>query len=225
MNPGDENCSIQSQSSKHGPAQRACGNLRPSRAFNLMEMTLSDGELMARVKAGDRDGFAVLIDRYKHRLVNYLTLMVHDRDRAEELAQETFVRLYVHRARYQERGRFVPYLYRMATNLLRTEIRRRQRREVLLHLFARNGNRESPSPHAELVKNEVGERVAEAIEALPLHYRSPLLLREMEGWSYRDIATALKCREGTVKSRVHRGRERLRKLLEPYWNGGYQKRL
>ena len=76
------------------------------------------------------------------------------------------------------------------------------------------------NPQEELLRKEAGVRVAEALAGVPLRYRSPLVLREMEGWSYRDIASALNCREGTVKSRVHRGRQRLRRLLEPYWNGG-----
>jgi RNA polymerase sigma-70 factor (ECF subfamily) len=146
-----------------------------------------------------------------------------DRDRSEELAQDVFLKLYCHRGRYQERGQFLPYLYRIATNLARSEERKRRRRELLFHAFATNGNghREPvASPQTELLQSELSARVAEAIESLPLRYRSPLLLREIEGWSYRDIAAALECREGTVKSRVHRGREQLRRSLEEYWNGG-----
>ena len=90
-------------------------------------------------------------------------------------------------------------------------------------MFSRNGHHPSEngtSPQEELLRKEVGLRVTEALAGVPLRYRSPLVLREMEGWSYRDIASALNCREGTVKSRIHRGREELRRLLEPYWNGG-----
>lgn len=177
------------------------------------------------MQRGDRAAFATLVDRHKHRLVNYLTGLVRDRDRSEELAQDVFLKLYQHRGRYQERGQFLPYLYRIATNLARSEERTRRRREFLLKTFATNGNGQRelvPSPQTELLSNELGTRVGEAIEALPLRYRSPLLLREIEGWSYRDIAAALKCREGTVKSRVHRGRERLRRILAPYWNGGLE---
>ena len=182
--------------------------------------SLGDAELMSRVRTGDRQAFASLIDRYKHRLVNYLTALTRDRERAEELAQDTFVRLFEFRTRYEEQGQFAPYLYRIATNLMRSEDRKRRRRELLLHAFSRNGHDEAPSPQTELLREEAGARVAEAIQKLPLRYRSPLLLRDLEGWSYRDIASALHCREGTVKSRVHRGREQLRQLLAPYWNGG-----
>lgn len=180
---------------------------------------LDDAELVGRIQSGDREAFAILVNRHKDKLVNYLTVLVRDRERAEELAQEVFLKLYLHAGRYREQGRFLPYLYRIATNLVRSEERQRRRREVLLRAFGTNGNGR-PDPQAELLAAELGERVGAAMAALPLRYRSPLTLREIEGWSYRDIATALRCREGTVKSRVHRGREQLRRLLEPYWNGG-----
>lgn len=183
---------------------------------------IADADLVARMQDGDRAAFAALVDRHKHRLVNYLTGLMRDRDRSEELAQDVFLKLYQHRARYQERGQFLPYLYRIATNLARSEARKRRRRELLSFAFENgNGHREpAPSPQTELLRHELSERVGGAIEALPLKYRSAVILREVEGWSYRDIAAALECREGTVKSRVHRGREQLRQLLATYWNGG-----
>lgn len=175
---------------------------------------------MGRVKNGDREAFGALVERHKNRLVRYLTVLARDRDRAEEIAQETFVRLFELSSRYEERGQFVPYLYRIATNLLRTEQRKLRRRSLLLKVFSSNGVHHAPSPQAVALKDELAKRLTEALSALPLRYRSPLVLREMEGWSYTEIATALRCGEGTVKSRIHRGRRRLRSLLEPYWNGG-----
>jgi RNA polymerase sigma-70 factor (ECF subfamily) len=179
-----------------------------------------DAELMRRVQAGDRDAFALLVERHKNGLMRYLTVLARSRDRAEEVAQDAFVRLFELSHRYQERGQFAPYLYRVATNLLRSEERKRRRREILLKAFSRNGGGEAPSPQTTCLRDELATRLAAALSALPLRYRSPLLLREMEGWSYSDIARALRCGEGTVKSRIHRGRQRLRSLLEPYWNGG-----
>jgi RNA polymerase sigma-70 factor (ECF subfamily) len=186
---------------------------------------VEDAELMSRVRAGDREAFALLVERHQNPLVRYLTALTRDRDRAEELAQDAFVRLFESSRRYEERGQFVPYLFRIATNLLRTEDRTRRRRELLLLAFSANGHAETErneSPQAACLRDELGTRLSEALSALPLRYRSPLLLREMEGWSYTDIARALSCGEGTVKSRIHRGRERLRRALEPYWNGGRQ---
>ena len=187
--------------------------------------SLADSELVALMQRGDRAAFATLVNRHKHRLVNYLTGMMRNRERSEELAQDVFLKLYQHRGRYRERGQFLPYLYRIVTNLARSEERKKRRREFLFYRFSSNGNGHGelvPSPQAELLNRELGTRVREAIEALPPRYRSPILLREIEGWSYRDIAAALNCREGTVKSRVHRGREQLRRVLAPYWNGGLE---
>jgi RNA polymerase sigma-70 factor (ECF subfamily) len=181
----------------------------------------SDAELMTRVQRGDRDAFTSLVDRHKVPLVRFLTALTRDRDRAEEVAQDAFVRLFQLAYRYEERGQFTPYLFRMATNLLRTEDRKRRRRAILLRAFGGNGvHPHVPSPQSICLRDELSLRLMEALEALPLRYRSPIVLRDMEGWSYLDIARAMSCGEGTVKSRIHRGREKLRRLLEPYWNGG-----
>jgi RNA polymerase sigma-70 factor (ECF subfamily) len=180
----------------------------------------SDAELMRRIQSGDREAFAVLIDRHKDGLVNYLTVLARNRDRAEDLAQETFVRLFERSGRYLERGQFRPYLYRIGTNLLRTEERRARRRQKLLAMFSRNGHAEAPSPQKECLREEESRCVLRAIDGLPLRFRSPLLLREVEGWSYEEIGEALNLSEGTVKSRIYRARERLKALLVPYRNGG-----
>jgi RNA polymerase sigma-70 factor (ECF subfamily) len=181
---------------------------------------VSDAELMSRVRSGDRQAFAQLVDRHKNGLVNYLTRLTRSRDRAEELAQESFLRLYQHSARYREQGQLAPFLFRIATNLLRSEERRARRWRLLSFEFSSNGHDPSPSPQGRLLEEEATEHVGRALAKVPLKYRSPLVLREVEGWSYREIAVALGCREGTVKSRIHRGRTRLRHLLSPYWNGG-----
>ncbi|MFQ5789495.1 MAG: RNA polymerase sigma factor [Acidobacteriota bacterium] len=179
----------------------------------------SDAELMTRVKSGDREAFGRLVDRHKDPLVNYLSGLTRCRDRAEEVAQEAFLRLLEASPHYREWGQLVPYLYRIATNLLRSEERKARRRHWLSLMFGGNGQYHEVTPQSRLLSEEATERVSQALAALPLHYRSPLVLREIEGWSYREIAAALGCREGTVKSRINRGREQLRHLLSSYWNG------
>jgi RNA polymerase sigma-70 factor (ECF subfamily) len=178
-----------------------------------------DAALMTRVRSGDREAFGQLVDRHKDALVNYLTGLTRSRDRAEELAQESFLRLYQSSARYREQGQFVPFLFRIATNLLRSQERRARRWRILSMRFSSNGHDPGPTPQALLLKEEATQRVAWALAELPLKYRSPLMLREIEGWSYREIASALGCQEGTIKSRINRGRDRLRHLLSSYWNG------
>ena len=180
-----------------------------------------DGALMARVKEGDERAFADLVDRYKNPLVNYLTRMTRDRERAEDLAQDAFVRVYRSAGRYRERGQFQAFLFRIATNRLRSEQRRAARwRGLLPSLVAEQRRRPTArSPRSAVLSGEAVDAVTEAIGRLPLHYRAAVVLREIEGWPYARIAEALGCREGTVKSRVHRGKDLLREDLSGYWNG------
>jgi len=180
-----------------------------------------DATLMARVKQGDEQAFADLVNRYKNPLVNYLTRMIRDRERAEDLAQDAFVRVYRSARRYRERGQFQAYLFRIATNQLRSEERRAARWRGLLPAFTAEQRLRPPaaSPQRAALGNEAVETVTRAIGRLPLHYRAAVVLREIEGWPYARIARALGCREGTIKSRVHRGKELLRQDLRPYWKG------
>jgi RNA polymerase sigma-70 factor, ECF subfamily len=184
-----------------------------------------DVHLMGRVRSGDREAFAHLIDRYKDPMVSYLTRLTGDRDRAEDLAQETFIRLYRSSDRYVEQGRFTAYLYRIATNLLRTEERRRRRWRLLSLEFplsgsGSNGHHPSPAAHRDMEQSELSRAIGKALAALPSRYRVPLVLREMEGLAYEEIARVTGWREGTVKSRINRGRRRLQETLAPWWNGG-----
>lgn len=179
----------------------------------------SDADLMERVRGGDRDGFASLVDRHKDAVVNYLARLTGDRDRAEDLAQETFLRLWRSAGSYVEQGYLRAFLFRIATNLVRSEERREKRFRLLLP-FLRWRDHAEPSAPSGLLLQELHREVAGAVAALPLRYRVPLVLHEIEGWSYADIARELGCREGTVKSRIHRGRQHLRQKLEPYWQGG-----
>lgn len=176
----------------------------------------SDAELMAATREGDRDAFAVLVERYKDPLVGYLTRLSGCRSRAEDLAQDAFLALYQHADRYVERGRLQGLLYRIATNRLRSQERRARRWRLLEPLLAsRNGHEPPPAPQRVLAE-EARRELAAALAALPLTYRVPLVLHEIEGWSYADVARWVGCREGTVKSRIHRGRRRLREKLAPY---------
>lgn len=180
----------------------------------------TDAQLMSRVKSGDQAAFRELVDRHRDPLVNYLTRLTRCRDRAEEYAQETFVRLYNVADRYQEQGYLAGYLFRIATNLLRTDERRKKRWRTLSGIFAASQSGSSTlTPQREFLSGEASEVVTAAIAELPLQYRAPLVLREIEGLSYREIAEALQCREGTVKSRISRAKARLKERLAEYWHG------
>jgi RNA polymerase sigma-70 factor (ECF subfamily) len=179
----------------------------------------SDAELMARVREGDRDAFSDLVDRHKDAVVSYLTRLSGDRDRAEDLAQDTFLRLFRAARDYTEQGYLRAYLFRIATNLVRSGERRERRLRLLLPFFPRAEHSE-PAAANGMLRRELHREVASALAMLPLRYRVPLVLHEIEGWSYVDIAQEIGVREGTVKSRVHRGRKQLKQKLETYWTGG-----
>jgi len=185
----------------------------------------SDANLMERVRSGDRSAFSQLVDRHKDAMVNYLTRLTGCRERAEDVAQDTFVRLHASASRYREAGRFSGYLYRIATNLVRQEERRKKRWRLLAPLLApagsngSNGHHPAPEAQASLLQREVHDQLHRAVAGLPLHYRVPVVLRDIEGWSYADIARLTGWREGTVKSRLSRARQQLRTKLLPYWNG------
>jgi RNA polymerase sigma-70 factor (ECF subfamily) len=179
----------------------------------------SDAELMARVREGDREAFTDLVDRHKDAVVTYLVRLTADRDRAEDLAQEAFLRLFRSAGDYVEQGYLRAFLFRIATNLVRSEERRAKRLRLLMPFLPREEHTE-PAASSGLLRREMHREVSAAVAKLPLRYRVPLVLHEIEGWTYVDIAQELGCREGTVKSRVHRGRLQLKEKLEPYWNGG-----
>lgn len=181
---------------------------------------MNDDALMQRVREGDDDAFGEIVDRYKDSLVNYVTHLVRSRDRAEEIAQDAFVRLYRNASQYRAQERLGPYLFRIATNLVVTATRREKRWSLLLPRLHASSHRSEPPPDANLLTTEIQRQVSAALERLPLKYRAPLVLFELEEWSYDEIARALDIRCGTVKSRISRARELLRRHLAPWWTGG-----
>lgn len=181
---------------------------------------MTDDVLMQRVREGDDDAFTAIVDRYKDPLVNYLTHLARSRDRAEEIAQDAFVRLFDNASKYRERERLAPYLYRIATNLLLSAIRRERRWTLLVPRLTASRWPSVPGPDHELLGSEIQRLVRDALGRLPLKYRAPLVLFEIEEWTYDAIATALGVRIGTVKSRISRARELMRRDLAPWWTGG-----
>jgi len=178
----------------------------------------SDADLIARVRSGQTSAFAEIVNRYKDGLVGYLIRLLGNRERAEDLAQEAFLRLYERSSSYEERGQLKAYLFRIATNQLRSEERRTLRWNRITYLL-RGTNGGPPNQERTLLQDELRHELLTAIAALPLRFRTALVLREIEGWSYRSISETLNCSEGTVKSRIHRARDLLRRRLAPYWQG------
>lgn len=209
----------------------------PNRAETLYAETLYEAPTMAEastiesVRFDDPAAFAEVVDEHKDPIVNYLTRLVGDRDRAEDLAQETFVRLYQHRHRYQDVGHLAAFLFRIATNLVRSEERRKKRWRILRPTLVRDDTAADgvatmpprPDPEGRALAAEERRIVTRAISRLPLDFRAPLVLREIEGLAYREIAEALDLSEGTVKSRLHRARALLETELADYWQDGVSK--
>jgi RNA polymerase sigma-70 factor (ECF subfamily) len=190
--------------------------------------TLTDHRLLEATRAGDEAAFAEIVRRYKNQITNFVYRMTNDYDLAVDLAQETFMRVYAAADRYQTSFAFSTYIYRIATNLAISELRRRKRRRMVsLTSFFRE--RESPSESFELeipdsgplqdatyVEDERRAAVARAIATLPEKYRAPLVLRDVEERSYEEIARILQMNVGTVKSRINRARTFLRDKLQGY---------
>ncbi len=182
-------------------------------------MTTSDGELFERSREGSEAAFTALVERHKDGLVGYLFRLVGDRERAEDFAQEAFLRLYHRSGSYREQGQLKAYLFRIATNLVRSEGRRSQRWLAVRSLLGGAEIAPDPSPFDRTARAELRQALENALVELPLRYKAPIVLRELRDWSYQEIAEALDCSIGTVKSRLHRARRILRERLESDWPG------
>lgn len=180
----------------------------------------TDSVLFERARDGDRSAFGELVERHKDGLMNYLTRLSGNPEQAEDLAQEAFLRLYERGSQYQEEGKLQAYLFRIGTNLFRSQKRREQRWHRLgLLFFNTNGHHSEAAQQARILQNELGQKLSAALLHIPLRYRAPVVLAYVEGWTHREIADLMRCREGTVKSRIHRGRKLLQAELEDYRNG------
>lgn len=188
---------------------------------------LSDHQLIEATKKGDEDAYAEIIARYRNQITNYLYRFLNDYEEAVDLAQETFVRVYFAVERYHTDYAFSTYIYRIATNLAISEIRKRKRRRLvsLTGLFqfdnAEAQDFEPPDektlPLENLIEDEQRETIARAIATLPEKYRAPIILRDVEGKSYEDVAGIMKLGLGTTKSRISRARKLLRDKLQNHF--------
>lgn len=189
----------------------------------MPEAEPSDELLVAQAQRGSADAFGQLVERHQDALFNGICRMVSRREDAEDLAQETFVKAFRNVAGFQGRSSFYTWLYSIAVNVVISHRRkmgsRRRLAHVSLHERAGHGvtmdvvDRSDP-PEAASEQRELGERIEQAIAELDEDYRTVVVLRDIEGFDYRTIATVLACPQGTVKSRLHRARLALRELLK-----------
>ncbi len=177
-----------------------------------------EAEIIERARKGDAEAFGVLVERYQRRVANVALAVVHNQDDAIELAQETFVRAYENLSKFESRSSFSTWLYRIAANLAIDFWRREGRHVVLRGEDAENEMRRLPSDRGDSFKDasrkELSARLTAALEELTPEHRTVILLREVEGLSYDEISEVLQCPRGTVMSRLHYARNRLRELLK-----------
>ena len=188
---------------------------------------LSDHALIELTKTGDEAAFAEIVQRYRNPITNYLYRFLNDYEEAVDLAQETFVRVYFAIERYHTEYAFSTCIYRIATNLAISEIRKRKRRKLLslTGLFQTEENSEiefqppddRSLPDEDLLENEQSRVIAKAIATLPDKYRAPIVLRDVEGKSYEEVAAILNLGLGTTKSRISRARGLLKEKLKHYF--------
>jgi len=193
--------------------------------------TLTDEELILEVQKGNNDGFDILVDRFKLRLFNYLFRMVGNRDEAEEIAQEAFVKAYIHADKYKTIAKFSTWLYTIATNLVRNRMRSKKRAPQIFSLWGRgrDGDDEERTidiidpgrqPDQESNDRELSDMINESIAKIPEKYRTSFVLREINQLSYEEIAAATGLKLGTVRSRINRARNYFRKIVEPLLEKG-----
>lgn len=181
---------------------------------------LSDAEILAEVAAGDIDAYGKIVGRYRGRLYNFVFRFVSDKETAEDIVQETFLRAFRKRKEYRAIANFSTWLFTIAGNLAKSELRRRKR----WRLFSLHRDEESDTgielPDETFRPDKVAEssladdQIQDAIASLPENYRQVILLRDVEGMAYQEIAEIVDCPVGTVKSRVNRARLKLQQKLK-----------
>ncbi len=186
-------------------------------------MTSKDAELVQQCKLGDISAFEKLLDEYEGKIYNMAYRMLGDRQDAEDATQETFMKAYTSLDGFRGDSSFSTWLYRIAKNVCLDEIRRRQRKPVY-HLdepvttptgqIQRQLPDESPAPDEVVVEHEKRRAIEEALGKLPPHHRTVIVLRDIQGLSYNEIAEILKVKLGTVKSRLYRARSSMSAVLQ-----------
>ncbi len=197
---------------------------------SLLPTPDTDFQLVERTVAGDQRAYELLVIKYQRRIERLIGRMVRDTDLVQDIAQETFIRAY--RALHQFRGeaQFYTWLYRIAVNTAKKALLDMKRNPVIYEGAMRGADQDDETsrferelisdetPETVLAAREIAQAVNAAMEALPEDLRQAVTLREIEGLSYEEIATAMECPIGTVRSRIFRAREaisaRVRPLLE-----------
>lgn len=185
-----------------------------------------DNALVERYLDGEEQCFRELVRRYEGRIVNFIQRSIGDRERAQDLAQETFIRVYRHLKRFDTSKKFSTWIYTIASNLAKNELRNRSRNPLVLFqaLTSRWDDDHRPlqfedssmRPDDLFRQRHLRGLVERAAEQLPAHHREVFILREIEGKTYEEIAEITDTQLGTVKSRLNRARNRFAEIISPW---------
>ena len=184
----------------------------------MMKNNITDEQLIKQFQEGDRQSYNELVFRYKDKILNFLYRFVYDMDLAEDLAQETFLKVYLKKDSYREISKFSTWMYTIASNLAKTELRKIKRRKTYSISEISDGDREvnffvqDENSDDKLDDNE-SNILHESIFELEEDFRTIIILREIQELSYENISKILKLPLGTVKSRINRGKLKLRDIL------------
>jgi len=183
----------------------------------------SDLELVKRVQRGERGAFDLLVLRYQHKVVKLVSRLLRDSAEGEDVAQEAFVKAFRAIGSFRGDSAFYTWLYRIAVNTARNSMASRHRRPLDYEADLSESEqsavaarmRHVDTPEAAALTDEIHQTVNRAVEELPEDLRTAIILREIEGLSYEEIAAAMDCPVGTVRSRIFRAREAIDRQLKP----------
>jgi RNA polymerase sigma-70 factor (ECF subfamily) len=182
----------------------------------------TDEQLIARFQAGDENAYVELVNRYKDRLMTFVFRYVGETEQAEDIVQDTLIKVYTHRHFYKEIAKFSTWIYTIAGNLSKTELRKRKRRKTLSISQMGIEDRDYELPAVEPETDDIlhGEfteqQIQRSIQSLPPHFRTVIILRDIQELSYEEISKIVDVPLGTVKSRINRARLQLQDQLKEY---------
>lgn len=186
-----------------------------------MSNQASDKKLVERVQKGDKGAFDLLVLKYQHKVVNLIMRYVRDPELALDIAQEAFIKAYRALPRFRGDSAFYTWLYRIAVNTAKNHLAAQRRRPMDVELDLQDPEqyelhaklKETDTPEGVALSDELQETVERAIAALPEDLRTAIILRELEGMSYEEIAETMECPVGTVRSRIFRARDAIGKKV------------
>jgi RNA polymerase sigma-70 factor (ECF subfamily) len=182
-----------------------------------------DQDLVRRVQQGDKSAFDLLVIKYQHKIVHLVNRYVKDPSEAQDVAQDTFIKAYKALGEFRGESAFYTWLYRIAINTAKNYLLSRSRRHSDYEVDMQDAEqienapqlKDIETPENQLMNDQIIEVIKSAIEKLPEEMRIAIMLREFEGMSYEEIAEAMDCPIGTVRSRIFRAREAIDEQLNP----------